>query len=67
MDAGISRLLLPPTLGRISAQKEGCLIPTVQVPVPLTALLMAVIKQLLPAELHEFMQQLAAWQQHNGQ
>ena len=48
---------------RISAQTEGYLIPTVQVPVPLTvALLMAVIKQLLPAELHAFMQQLAAWQ-----
>jgi hypothetical protein len=29
--------------------------------------LTAVIKQLLPAELHEFMQQLAAWQQNNGQ
>jgi hypothetical protein len=37
--------------------------PTVEVPVPLTvALLMAVIKQLLPAELRAFMQQLAAWQ-----
>jgi hypothetical protein len=34
---------------------------TVQVPVRLTVEhLMAVIKQLLPAELHEFMQQLAA-------
>jgi len=28
---------------------------------------MAVVKQLSPAELHEFMQQLAMWQQHNGQ
>jgi len=28
---------------------------------------MAVVKQLSPAELHEFMQQLAAWQQYNGQ
>ena len=54
--------------GRISAQKEGCLTPTVEVPVQLTvAHLTAVIKQLLPAELHEFMQQLAARQQHNGQ
>jgi hypothetical protein len=42
--------------------------PTVQVPVELTVEhLMAVVKQLSPAELHEFMQQLAAWQQHNGQ
>ena len=29
--------------------------------------LMMAIKQLSSAELHEFMQQLAAWQQHNGQ
>jgi hypothetical protein len=28
---------------------------------------MTAIKQLSPAELHEFLQQLAAWQQHNGQ
>ena len=42
--------------------------PTVQVPVELTVEhLMAVVKQLSPAELHEFMQQLAAWQQYNGQ
>jgi len=42
--------------------------PTVQVPVQLTVEhLMAVVKQLSPAELHEFMQQLAAWQQYNGQ
>jgi hypothetical protein len=42
--------------------------PTVQVPVQLTVNhLMTAIKQLSPAELHEFMQQLAAWQQHNGQ
>jgi hypothetical protein len=42
--------------------------PTVQVPVELTVEhLMAVVKQLSPAELHEFMQQLDAWQQHNGQ
>ena len=41
--------------------------PTIQVPVQLTVEhLMAVVKQLSPAELHEFMQQLAAWQQHNG-
>ena len=47
--------------GRISAQQEGGLMLTVQVPVRLTVEhLMAVIKQLLPAELHEFMQQLAA-------
>jgi hypothetical protein len=42
--------------------------PTVQVPVELTVEhLMAVVKQLSPAELHEFMQQLAAWRQYNGQ
>jgi hypothetical protein len=42
--------------------------PTVQVPVELTVEhLMAVVKQLSPAELHEFRQQLSAWQQHNGQ
>jgi len=28
---------------------------------------MTAIKQLSPAELHEFMQQLTAWQQHNDQ
>jgi hypothetical protein len=28
---------------------------------------MTAIKQLSSAELHEFMQQFAAWQQHNGQ
>jgi hypothetical protein len=28
---------------------------------------MTAIKQLSPAELHEFVQQLAAWQQYNGQ
>jgi len=27
---------------------------------------MTAIKQLSPAELHEFMRQFAAWQQHNG-
>ena len=42
--------------------------PTVQVPVQLTVdHLMMAIKQLSPAELYELMQQLAAWQQHNGQ
>ena len=42
--------------------------PTVQVPVQLTVdHLMMAIKQLSPAEWHELMQQLAAWQQHNGQ
>jgi len=42
--------------------------PTVQVPAELTVdHLMMAIKQLSPAELQEFMQQLAAWQQHNGQ
>jgi hypothetical protein len=41
--------------------------PTVEVPVQLTVdHLMTAIKQLSSAELHEFMQQLAAWQ-HNGQ
>ena len=38
--------------------------PTVQVPVQLTVdHLMMAIKQLSPAEWHELMQQLAAWQQ----
>jgi hypothetical protein len=42
--------------------------PTVQVPAQLTVEhLMTAIKQLSPAELYEFMQQLAAWQQQNGQ
>jgi hypothetical protein len=42
--------------------------PIVQVPAQLTVEhLMAAVKQLSPAELHEFTQQLAAWQQHNGQ
>ena len=42
--------------------------PTVQVPVQLTMEhLIAAVKQLSPAELHEFTQQLAAWQQQNGQ
>ena len=42
--------------------------PTVEVPVQLTVdHLMTAIKQLSPAEWHEFMQQFAAWQQHNGQ
>jgi hypothetical protein len=42
--------------------------PTVQVPIQLTVEhLMAAIKQLSPAELHEFMQQLAAWQQDGRQ
>ena len=42
--------------------------PTVQVPAQLTIEhLMAAVKQLSPAELHEFMQQLTAWQQQNGQ
>ena len=42
--------------------------PTVQVPVQLTVdHLMTAVKQLSSAELHEFMQQLAAWQQHDGQ
>lgn len=42
--------------------------PTVQVPAQLTVdHLMTAVKQLSPAELHEFMQQLAAWQQQNGQ
>ena len=41
--------------------------PTVQVPAQLTVdHLMTAIKQLSPAELHEFMQQFTAWQQHNG-
>lgn len=42
--------------------------PTVQVPAELTVdHLMAAVKQLSSAELHEFMQQLVAWQQQNGQ
>ena len=42
--------------------------PIVEVPVQLTVEhLMMAIKQLSPAELRELMQQLAAWQQHNGQ
>jgi hypothetical protein len=42
--------------------------PIVQVPAQLTVEhLMVAVKQLSPAELHEFMQQLATWQQHNGQ
>lgn len=42
--------------------------PTVEVPVQLTVEhLMTAIKQLSPAELRELMQQLAAWQQLNGQ
>jgi hypothetical protein len=42
--------------------------PTIEVPVRLTVdHLMTAIKQLSSAELHAFLQQLAAWQQHNGQ
>ena len=42
--------------------------PTVQVPAQLTVdHLMTAIKQLSPAELQEFLQQFAVWQQHNGQ
>src|SRR5512134_3465359 len=42
--------------------------PTVQAPVQLTVdHLLAAVKQLSPAELHTFMQQLATWQQQNGQ
>ena len=42
--------------------------PIVQVPAQLTVEhLMAAIKQLSPIELHEFTQQLTAWQQENGQ
>lgn len=42
--------------------------PTVQVPVQLTVEhLMVAAKQLSPVELREFMQQLAAWQQQDGQ
>ncbi len=42
--------------------------PTVQVPAQLTVEhLMAAVKQLSPSELHEFMQQVATWQQQNGQ
>jgi hypothetical protein len=41
---------------------------TVQVPAQLTVKhLMTAIKQLSTTELQEFLQQLAAWQQHNGQ
>jgi hypothetical protein len=41
--------------------------PTVEVPVQLTVKhLMTAIKQLSTTELQEFLQQLAAWQQHNG-
>ena len=42
--------------------------PTVQVPAELTVEhLMAAVKQLSPNELREFMQQVATWQQQNGQ
>jgi hypothetical protein len=42
--------------------------PTVEVSVQLTVKhLMTAIKQLSTTELQEFLQQLAAWQQHNGQ
>jgi hypothetical protein len=42
--------------------------PIVEVPVQLTVEhLMMAIQQLSPAELRDLMQQLAAWQQHNGQ
>jgi hypothetical protein len=42
--------------------------PTVHVPAQLTVEhLMAAVKQLSPSELCEFMQQVAAWQQQNGQ
>jgi hypothetical protein len=42
--------------------------PTVQAPVQLTVdHLLAAVKQLSPAELYTFMQQLATWQQQNGQ
>ena len=42
--------------------------PTVQVPAQLTVEhLMAAVKQLSPGEVREFMQQVAAWQQQNGQ
>jgi hypothetical protein len=42
--------------------------PTVQVPAQLTVKhLMTAIKQLSTTELQEFLQQLAAWQQHNSQ
>jgi hypothetical protein len=42
--------------------------PTVEVPVQLTVKhLMTAIKQLSSTELQAFLQQLAAWQQHNGQ
>ena len=42
--------------------------PTVQAPVQLTVdHLLAAVKQLSPAELQTFMQQLATWQQQSGQ
>jgi hypothetical protein len=42
--------------------------PTVQAPVQLTVdHLLAAVKQLSPAELQTFMQQLTTWQQQNGQ
>ena len=42
--------------------------PTVEVPVQLTVdHLITAVKQLSSAELHTFLQQLAAWQQRNGQ
>jgi hypothetical protein len=42
--------------------------PTVQAPVHLTVdHLLSAVKQLSPAELQTFMQQLATWQQQNGQ
>jgi len=41
--------------------------PTVQVPAQLTVEhLLAAVKQLSPAELREFVQQLTAWQEQNG-
>jgi hypothetical protein len=51
-----------------SLSEEGWIMPIVQVPAQLTVEhLMAAIKQLSPIELHEFTQQLTAWQQENGQ
>ena len=42
--------------------------PTVHVPAQLTVEhLMAAVKQLSPGEVRECMQQVAAWQQQNGQ
>jgi hypothetical protein len=42
--------------------------PTIQVPAQLTVEhLMAAVKQLSPSELQEFMEQVATWQQQNGQ